>query len=302
LLLGQKSGLDALGTVGLLVKHSPDVRTALRTVVRYMYLHIRGAMTSFEESGKFAIFGYEIHARGAEATDQIADAALGTMFNIMVALCGPQWKPLEVRFEHRRPSDVAPLRRFFQAPLSFDQDDNSLVFAAGWLNGPLPALEPALSRLLQDQIAVLTAQYRDEFPEHVRCLLRTGLLVDRGSAEQVATLLSMHPRTLQRHLVESGTSFRSLLDECRYAIARQMLEDTNADVAQIAEVLSYADTSAFARAFRRWSGTTPSRWRERERSVFPSMQAPLLSLVKVEPGDEESSSCEAQEPLLEHSE
>ena len=51
------------------------------------------------------------------------------------------------------------------------------------------------------------------------------------------------------------------MDEGRFEIARQMLENTDADIQRIAVMLEYADASAFARAFRRWSGTTPSRWR-----------------------------------------
>jgi AraC-like DNA-binding protein len=273
LLKGQKSGLDGLGFVGLLAKYAPDVGTALRGLVRYMHLHIRGAVTTLEESDRFAIFSYEICEPGAEATDQIADAALGTMFNIMVALCGPHWMPVEVRFAHRRPSELAPFRRFFQAPLSFDATDNSLVFAATWLSCPLPAVDPELNRLLREKLAALESQYRDEFPEQVRSLLMTGLLTDHGSAEQVAKLLSMHSRTLHRRLAASGTTFRALADECRYAIARQMLADTDSDVCHIADLLDYADTSAFARAFRRWSGTTPSLWRKRDHPASPSTQA-----------------------------
>jgi AraC-like DNA-binding protein len=140
-------------------------------------------------------------------------------------------------------------------------NENALVFAASWLSRPLPAVEPELRRLLRDKIEALEAQYRDEFPEQVRSILRTGVLADQGSADRVATLLSMHSRTLHRRLAASGTNFRALVDECRYEIARQMLKDTNADVGHIASLLDYADTSAFARAFRRWSGTTPSRWR-----------------------------------------
>jgi AraC-like DNA-binding protein len=270
LLQGQKSGLDSLGLVGLLVKYSPDVGSALRSLVSYLHLHIRGAVTTFEENGKLAIFRYEIYAPGAEATDQIADAALGTMFNIMVALCGPRWTPIEVRFAHRRPSETAPFRRFFRAPLEFDMSENALVFAASWLSRPLPAVEPELSRLVRDRIEALEAQYRDEFAEQVRSILRAGLLADHGTADQVATLLSMHSRTLHRRLTASGTNFRALVDECRYEIARQMLKDTDADVGHIASTLDYADTSAFARAFRRWSGTTPSRWRARGQRVLPS--------------------------------
>jgi len=263
LLHGQRCGLDILGFVGLLVKYSTDVRAALHTLVRHMHLNIRGAVTTISEDDKLAVFSYEIYAPGAEVTDQIGDASLATMFNVMSALCGPHWKPIEVRFAHRRPSDLAPYHRFFQAPLRFEMDSNSLVSAASWLDRPLPAVDPELDRLLQEKTAALEAQYRDEFPEIVRGILRSGVLSGRASADKVASLLSMHSRTMHRHLTAAGTNFRALLDECRYEIARQMLEDTDQDVGQIAYMLDYADTSAFARAFRRWSGTTPSGWRTR---------------------------------------
>jgi AraC-like DNA-binding protein len=277
LLQGGKHGLDALGIVGLLVNYSPDVGTALRSLVRYMHLHIRGAVTTLEESGQYAIFGYEIYEADAEATDQIADASLANMFNIMAGLCGPYWKAIEVRFEHRKPSDLTPFQRFFQAPLRYEMHENALVFAATWLRRPLPPVDPELRRLLQSQVAALEAQYRDDFPQTVRSILRTGLLTDHASADQVATLLSMHSRTLHRRLTEYGTNFKALVDECRYEIARQMLQDTGSDVGHIADMLDYADTSAFARAFRRWSGTTPTRWRERGQRELPRARGGLVA-------------------------
>jgi AraC-like DNA-binding protein len=199
------------------------------------------------------------------------------MFNVMVSLCGPYWKPIEVRFEHRRPSELAPFHRFFQAPLRFDMNENALVFASSWLSRPLPAIEPELAQLLRNRLEALELQHRGEFPEQVRSILRTALLADHGSADQIATLLSMHSRTLHRRLAASGTNFRALVDECRYEIARQMLDDTDADVCQIAAMLNYADTSAFARAFRRWSGTTPSDWRTRDDGALPSTISPPRS-------------------------
>ena len=132
-------------------------------------------------------------------------------------------------------------------------------------------------------MATLEARYHADFPEQVRSLLRVGLLTDCSSADEIAALLSMHSRTLHRRLTASGTNFRSLVDECRYAIARQMLRDTNSDVSEVADLLDYADTSAFARAFRRWSGTTPSQWRNRDSRILEascvSTGAPVIRLI-----------------------
>jgi AraC-like DNA-binding protein len=263
--LGQKGGLSFLGLVGLLVKTSPDVEGALRGLVRYVHLHIRGATTSLEVADATAMLEYDIYEPEAEATDQIGDAAVATMYNIMRELCGPNWTPLEVRLAHRMPEDIAPYRKFFQAPLTFDAEENALLFFAESLRRPLPPVEPQLQRLLTQQIEALEEQYSDQFPEQVRNILRTALLTDHASADQVAALFSMHSRTLHRRLSASGTSFRELVEETRFAIARQMLADTNADVSHVAGMLDYADSSAFTRAFHRWSGTTPAAWRYEQR-------------------------------------
>jgi AraC-like DNA-binding protein len=261
LLLGQQGGLQSLGLMGLLVKYSPDVGTAMRSLVRYTYLHVRGAATTLAVDDDMVMLGYEIHQPLVEATDQVGDGAVALLFNIMRALCGPDWKPAEVRFAHRKPKDVVPFRRFFHAPLRFDAEENALVFSADWLNRQLPETDPQLRRLLQRQIDALEVRHADDFPEQVRSVLRSALVTGQAKAGQVAALFSMHARTLNRRLNEFGTGFQELADEGRFEIARQMLEDSTMDMAHIAAMLDYADASAFTRAFRRWSGTTPARWR-----------------------------------------
>jgi AraC-like DNA-binding protein len=135
------------------------------------------------------------------------------------------------------------------------------VFPGAWLQQALPADDAELQRLLARQIALLEARHRDEFPTQVSSVLRAALMTGHAGADEVAALFSMHSRTLNRRLGAFDTSFRQLVDEGRFAIAREMLEGTALDVSGIAEALGYADASAFTRAFRRWSGTTPAAWR-----------------------------------------
>ena len=261
LLVGQQGGLHSLGLVGLLVKYSPDAGAALRNLVRHTHLHVRGAVATLAVDGDTVTLGYEIYQSHVEATDQIGDAAVAVAFNIMRALCGPDWKPVQVRFAHRKPKDVGPFQRFFRAPLVFDAAANAVVFSADWLNRRLPEIDPELRRLLQKQIDVLEVRHGDDFPEQVRSVLRTALVTGHGGVGQVADVFSMHRRTLCRRLNGFGTSFQTLADECRFEIARQMLEDSAMAVSEIAALLDYADASAFTRAFRRWGGTTPAEWR-----------------------------------------
>ena len=261
LLVGQRGGLHSMGLVGLLGKYSPDAGAALRNIVRYVHLHVRGAVATLAVDGDLATLRYEIYQPHVEATDQIGDAAVAVMFNMMRALCGPDWNPIEVRFAHRKPKDVGPFRRFFRAPLIFDAAENAVVFSTAWLNRRLTAIEPELRRLLQNHIDALEVRHGDDFPEQLRSVLRTALVTGHGGVGQVAEVFSMHRRTLCRRLNGFGTSFQALADECRFEIARQMLEDSAMAVTEIAALLDYADASAFTRAFRRWSGTTPAQWR-----------------------------------------
>lgn len=261
LLVGQQGGPASLGLVGFLVQHSPDVATALRTLVRYLHLHDRGAVPTLVINGNSALFGYAIYQPAVEAAEQIADGAIAVAFNIMRRLCGPGWQASEVLFAHREPPDIGPFRRFFQSPLRFDAEQNALLFPAEWLTRPLAAADPELRRLLQKQIDELEARTAGDFAHQVQRVLRTALLTHGAAAGQVAALFSMHVRTLNRHLRACGTTFQQLSDEVRFEVARQMLDDSTMTLSEIAAALAYADASAFSRAFSRWSGVTPRCWR-----------------------------------------
>jgi AraC-like DNA-binding protein len=265
LLVGQQAALESLGLVGLMVKDSPDVGTALRNLVRYLHLHVRGAQTSLVIDGNLVMFGYQAYQRRAEASEQVGDGATAVMCNILRDLCGREWKPVEVRFVHSRPYDVGPFRRFFGAPLSFNAEQYSVVFSAAWLGRRLPATDPALHRLLQREIHRLEDRHGEDFPEQVRSVLRTAVVTGHADANRIASLFSMSSYALARRLRAFGVGFRELVEETRFEISRQMLEGSKIEVSEIAAAFEYSNASAFTRAFRRWSGTTPARWRSERR-------------------------------------
>jgi AraC-like DNA-binding protein len=103
--------------------------------------------------------------------------------------------------------------------------------------------------------------------EDLRRVLRTELLRDTCSAATVARFFSMHRRTLNRHLRMEGLAFRQAVNEIRFEIACELLANTDMTLSQVAAVLRYSELSAFTRAFRRWSGQTPSAWRASHRHV-----------------------------------
>ena len=128
------------------------------------------------------------------------------------------------------------------------------MFAASTLDHRLASADPEQLRILEVQ-----ARARDDLGVvfRLRRSLRILLLAQGASADQVAKLLLMHRRTLNRRLKAEGTTFQELLDEVRFEAACQLLDRARTPITEIAASLGYAETSAFSRAFRRWSGATP---------------------------------------------
>jgi AraC-like DNA-binding protein len=261
LLVGQRAGLQSLGLVGLLARYAPDVGTSLRRLGEYMYLHHGGTLTTVTAEGDIAALGYVIHQPNVESTDRIGDGSIAVLFNILRELCGPDWRPIEVRFSRTAPENLDPYAAHYGVPLRFGSGENAIVFSSAWLARRLPETDAELQRLLRRQVEFIEARHHDSLPDQVRGVLPAALLTRHAGADEIAALFSMHSRTLNRRLHEFDTSFRELVEEVRYEVARQMLLNTSLDVTGVASSLGYADASAFTRAFRRWTGTTPAAWR-----------------------------------------
>ena len=261
LLVGQRASISALGLLGGLMQHSPTVGDAVRSFVRHLHLQDRGAAPLLTVDGGVAVLSYGIYEPGVESADQISDAAIATILNLMRALCGPEWTPTEVLLPRRTPADLIPYRRLFQAPVRFDEETAALVFPAHWLVNRISGGEMVLHELFAERIAELEAAPEVDFKDELRRILRSTLLNRNCSADTIANRFSMHRRTLNRRLRAEGTGFRTIVEEMRFEIACQMLAGTTMPFIQIAAALSFSEASAFSRAFRRWSGQTPTAWR-----------------------------------------
>lgn len=261
LLVGRQGGISSLGIVGLLSQHLPDVRTALRNIILHLHLHDRGAVPTLEVQNETAMLGYAIYQKNVASTDQIYDGAMAIAFNLMKALCGPQWLPSEVLLCHAEPADREPYRAFFKVPPRFDAERTALVFPATWLDQPMHGVNPQLRRILEAEVEALKILSDGDFVSQLRRILQSLIVAGCPSVDQTALLLAMHRRTLNRRLNALGITFKQLLDETRFEIAQQLLRDTRMPVVDIAVTLNYTGASAFTRAFRRWSGASPAAWR-----------------------------------------
>jgi AraC-like DNA-binding protein len=265
LLLGEPLDLGVLGLVGELGGHCPDLGSALRNIILYLHLHDRGAVPALWVSGERAMLAYVIHQHGVPGTELIYDLALTVTRNVLKALAGPGWKATEVHFSRPQPATTEHYRRVFQTRLIFGADYDAVVFPSAWLAQPLGGADAMVHQRIMQEIERLEAHGAGDLPAQLRRVLRRLLVdgagIDETSLDQISQIFRVHRRTLNRRLRIHGTSFKALLDECRYDIARQLLRDTRLPVAEVAARLGYADAAAFSRAFRRWSGRSPAAWR-----------------------------------------
>jgi AraC-like DNA-binding protein len=263
LLLGRRFSPATMGAVFQLMKHSGSLREALRALVLHLHVHDRGGVCFLvhPSPGEVGLV-YGIYHRGEIDFAPIYDAAIAIVFSALRELCGPRWHPLRVTFPHRRPASLAPYRRLFGAPLVFDAEHASVVFADHWLDEPLLGADPAVQAAIGQLVREKEAAEALAFTDRVRRVLRSMVLAGTASADQVSFMFAMSRRTMHRQLAAEGTSLRLLASETRFEVARQLLNESDMPAGEIAAVLHYADSSAFSRAFKEWAGTSPREWRQ----------------------------------------
>jgi AraC-like DNA-binding protein len=262
-LLGQRIPPSSLGMPGYLLHTAPNVRAALVDLVRYFDLHDRGAVLIFDTAGSATRLGYAIHLPDVPMAEQIYDLSIAVECNIMRGLCGTGWNPDEVRLARSPLPDATPYERFFRAPIRFEADHNAIVFPSRWLDQRISTSNPELHRHLEKEAERLHVGQPMDLAGQLRVLLRGALATRRADANTIASQLGLHERTLNRRLHQAGTTFRRELKAVRYQVARELLANTRLPLPRIAAALNYADTSAFIRAFRQWSGMPPAAWRRR---------------------------------------
>lgn len=259
LLAGQRWHLSHFGALGELMKNSPTVGEALRTLAVHQRLNSDGAAVFLLEHADALSMGYAIYGNGVQYPDQIYDAAIAITCNLLRELCGSRWVASEVVFSRTEPVDQTPYRRHFRAPLRFDQDQSAVRFPAHWQERVVPGADPERRRVLT---AALEAADSRRLILQVHRALRLLLVSGKSSGDELAQTLSLQRRTLSRRLRAQGTTFQKVLDEVRFEVARHLLRHTRAPISDVAAALCYAEVSAFMHAFRRWSGTTPAQWRK----------------------------------------
>lgn len=263
LLVGARFGLTDLGPIGHLMRNSATVGSALRSLLLHLHLHDRAAAPLLLAPGPgYVILGYCVYKHKTPGTERIYDAAVAIAYRILCELCGPDWKPLRVQFARRQPDSDAAYRRIFRSEVAFDANVSGVFFDAACVRRPIAGADARLHQVLDRVMRNAAAAGPLPFADQVQGVLYQMVLSGTVSGAEIASLFGIHERTLRRRLKADGKSLHQLVSETRFELAGQLLRNTALPVTEIAAALKYADSNIFSRAFRNWSGQSPSQWRD----------------------------------------
>jgi len=169
----------------------------------------------------------------------------------------------EATFPFPSPAHASAYPLMFTGKLHFDAPRASFSFDAHYLALPLLRNENALRTMLKRALPLTVLQYRRDrlLSQRVRELLH-GRQGEFSTAEALASRLNLSSRTLHRQLREEGVSLQSLKDQVRQETAIEQLRRTHKSIKQIAVSAGFQNEKSFSRAFRGWTGLTPTAFRK----------------------------------------
>jgi len=248
--------------LGVAIYASTTLREALQRLLHYSHLVSDAADLELELSRGSGRLKFVIRA-GEVPSAEALDAIMSLIVRTCRTLTSSAFSLLSVEQRRPRPADPLPYERFFRCPVHFDQNMDAISFDLETLDLRLAGANPELARHNDDLVRRYLAEMREgTVVDRVRRTLTEHLAGD-ASPVKIASLLGMSSRSLQRRLQEQGTSYAQVLRDTRRELAVSYLCEQHCSITEIAFLLGFEDASAFARAFRSWTGVSPSEFRAR---------------------------------------
>ena len=274
-LLGARMGArfqpEELGPLGVVFVAAPSLRAALGRLVFFLRAWQGGTSAALEVGRDGAEWSYRIDDDSLWPRRQDAEFTLSATCGFIRALLGAGWAPVEVHFEHARPSDRGvqrALEAVFRCPVVFDQGLNRIVIDGRDLDRPAhsarQALAPYLEQHLRDLMGPTSRSRR--CTEQVSRVIAQRMGRKPTDVASLALELGLSRRTLQRRLKQEGNTLRELIRSHRLKLAEPALERGGEPIGSIASQVGYADPTVFSRAFRSWRGSSPRAHRQHGRA------------------------------------
>ena len=251
------------GIFGKAVMSAKTLGVGLHWLSRFYPLIQDATRVKLEVHDDVATLSYRITDPNIWPREQDALYSLSIFANFIRKAAPGIWPQVSIRLEAAKSADNRELGHYIQAPISYGANANEIVFPAKCLSNRIEGVEPVSSEEMTQLNRCLAAKNRSiPICDRARYVIYSGLMETTVSQEYVARELGYSSRTLRRKLSSVGLSYQSLLDVCRMEVAaREIAVTEHISFSQMALKLGYSEHSTFTRAFSRWSGMTPRRYR-----------------------------------------
>ncbi|NDZ80084.1 AraC family transcriptional regulator [Streptomyces sp. SID10853] len=264
--------LSILGRLALAIQASSTVAEALECASRFMFVHSPALSIGLEPDPRgcrgVVALTYRKDPRASPYSPQAMELGLGLFHRAAVALAGSLTGLRSVELPHRPLSPVSRYTGFFGAEVNFGCPGAALRVERRLPDGEFRSADATIRRLAVDYLAGHHTDPERLVSTHVRRALAGSVGTTPPAIGQVARLLAMHPRTLQRRLAAESTGFEEILDDVRRDLALRYITTTGLPLGQVAAMAGFTGQSALSHAVRRWQGTTPSEIRRRVRGAL----------------------------------
>jgi AraC-like DNA-binding protein len=251
--------IDGLDAVGFLAMSSRTLGEAITRVIRYQAFLRSGERYALDVEGGDAVFRFRAWGPVRAAHAHVAMIAAFDFLSAARVLTGVAVEPSYCRFRFAVEGPIDQAAQILGVRPELSASEDAWAVPRGALSLPISRADPLLARFFEDYLEKRTRADEPSFRAEVERRLSDRLAEGDLSLRATARALSVSVRTLQRRLAAEGTAFEAVLDDVRRRRALALLRAGLARL-EVASLVGYEDGSAFARAVRRWSGTTPSAW------------------------------------------
>ncbi len=254
-----------LGGVGLLMRTSSTLREAILELGLYVHIHAQPVSWQVIEEDGAAQINVSIEMQGLTPNQRrlCIDLALAQCFQVMRVMTQNQVRITRVKRRCAQPDDTATYRRYFEAPIEYNEEIDTLIIPTELLDLPVSHSDAALHEIVRTQLQSADLYGKgSSLEKEVRAVIKLLLPGHQYGIDTVARCFGCDKRTLQRHLKEEGnTTFQAILDSVRFDLAKQYLRESNMSVTRIAYAVGYSDASNFSRVFKKQFQSSPKQWR-----------------------------------------
>jgi AraC-like DNA-binding protein len=261
--------LDGFGAFITLLRTARDLRAAFQMAIRFADTLDTSRTPTLRVNDDIAVFHWRTHVASHQ---QDTDFRSRVSYRILRELV-PTFTLKEVSvpyhpLEQERARCEEEYQRLFQCPVHFGTDSLAFTFDAALLDTPLRGANDAKHHETQEAMeAIRPHRPSDDFRQQLETVYLEAIESGQCELTDMAERLGMTPSVYRKKLRELGTQHREQCQRARIALAESLLRDQRMSMTLISERLGYASATAFAKAFRQWTGTSPTAFRRSRQGV-----------------------------------